>query len=444
MKSFWRYHIWEALLCWITAVTLVLTFSQGFYIPATVANNIPLALLICGLTLLYAYFGSYNHTTMVCFTLGFVAIAAVFFLWMRSAGIDIIDEEGSATAIYIYYISAPLISLLTFLLSRSRLGIVALFFMGSCLHALFVFLAYNVATWCAALFLLAVIALFLLRQYRITALRSSTVNPDFGRYFGLSAGLCLTATVLALAVWGLVIRPLQPPTVDLTLLTNYMRYDILEMAGIARQYPVPDDAVTSTPPDQTLPVNEPEQSPDSPPADQSPDSSAAESQAPSAPLDSLSTPTESQTLHSVSYDRKLTGWLAALILLVILLLASIPFFRQYLRRRQLTKLTSGTPQEQVIGLYQFYLKKFSRIGCARAPTQTEWEYTERYGAQLAPYLEGGPSLSEMTALYMDARYGGLPASETDCAALASLYPIFLQNYRALSGRIRYLINYFVL
>ena len=115
MRRFWSYHGWEALLCLAASAALVLNFSQGFYIPDAVADSVPLALLVCGLTLLYAYLGSYNRAAMACFTLGFFVIAAGFFLWLRGKGVDIVDQEGSATAVYIYYIAAPLITLLAFL-----------------------------------------------------------------------------------------------------------------------------------------------------------------------------------------------------------------------------------------------------------------------------------------------------------------------------------------
>ena len=437
MKRFWSYHGWEALLCLIASVTLVLSFSQGFYIPESVAGSVPLAVLVCGAALLYAYLGSYNRVTMAGFTLGFFAIAAVFFLRLRSAGIDIVDQEGSATAVYIYYIAAPLIALLAFLLSRSRLGTAALFLAGGCLHALNAFLGYAVRPWCAALFAAAVTALFLLRQYRVSALRSHTVDPDFRQYFRLAVAVSGAGMLLAAAVWGLVIRPLQPPTVDLELLTKYMSYDILEMVGIARQYPVPDGFQTENGGEQTVQGNEQELQEDAPPE-------PVELPGETLPEDSLFNNSETETLDAVTYNRNVTRRLAALVLLAVLALAVVPLLRRYWRRRRLERLTRGTPQEQAVALYRFYLREFAHIGCPRAPAQTEWEYAARYGEQLAPYLEGGPTLAEMTAVYMDARYGGLPASEGDCRRLAGLYPVFLRNYRELAGRIRYLTKYFVL
>ena len=441
MKSFWNYHGWEGLLCLLSSVPLVLSFSQGFYIPDRVADSVPIAALVCAATLLYCFLGSYDRVTILCFSLGFAAIAAVFFLWMRHAGIDIVDAEGSATAVYIYYIAAPLIAAITFLLSRSRLGIVALLLIGSCLHAVLVFLHFEIQAWYVALFVLGTVALFLLRQYRVNALRSSTVTPKFGRYFGVSAAVGLAGLLLALGFWAAVIRPLAPPVLDLKLLTKYMSYDILDMVGIAKQYPIPDDLFTDTrETEQDLSVNDQDtETEEGPPVEQDPLETDSGESLPDTGANDTPLP-----LDSVSYDRDLTGWLAAVIILIVLLLVSVPFVRKYLRRRRLSKLTRGEPREQVIGLYRFYLKKFSRIGCPRAPAQTEQEYAAQYETRLTPFLEGGLSLGHMTGLYLDARYGGLPVSEEDCAAFAEVYMIFLRNYRSLTGPIRYLIKFFVL
>lgn len=313
------------------------------------------------------------------------------------------------------------------------------------MDALFTFLGYEVKIWCAVLFPAAVAALFLMRQYRVTALKSSTVEPRFGAYFAWAAGLSLVGMVLALGMWGLVIRPLQPPTVDAALLTKYMRYEIFERVGIASQYPELSDEETQTPPEQTQQANEPEQQEDAPEQAQAPvEPETSEEPSPAQAESSLWNPAETETVQSVSYAQDMTAWLVVLIVLLVILLASVPFLRRLWRRQRLDALCRGTSQEQVVGLYRFYLKKFARIGYPRGPNQTEWEYAARYGEQLAPFLEGGPDLERMTALYMDARYGGLAASEEDCRAMAVLYPAFLRNYKELAGRMRYWKYYFVL
>lgn len=438
MKRFWNYHGWEALACLVASVMLTLNFSQGFYIPDTVADSVPLALLVCGAATFYCYLGSFNRKTMVGFSLGFLVIAVSFFLFLGRAGIDIADQEGSPTAVYIYYIAVPLITVITFLLSRSRLGIVILFLLGACIHSLTAFLGFEVKIWCTALFALAAVVLFLMRQYRVTVLRGNTVSPGFARYFGLTAGVGLAGVVLAALCWVLVIHPLRPPTLDLELLTKYMQYEILEMVGIAKQYPVPDEDRTAREEDQTLLADEPEEEPEAPPDQQSPEDGG------NAPPPIALDPAQTTNVNAVTYERNITSIIIVLFALIVLVILLIPVLVRYLRGRRLAKLTQGEPRQQIVSLYRFYLRQFARIGYARLPSETEQEYTTRCGEHLAPYLKGGVDLPHMTELYLDARYGGLPAAEEACRALAALYPVFLRNYRMMAGRWRYLAKYFVL
>jgi hypothetical protein len=440
MKRFWCYHSWEGLLCLLAAATLLLNFAQGFYIPDGVANSVPLALALCGAVLLYAYFGSYNRVTMVCFSLGAVALAAGAFLWMRGQGIDVVDAADSDTAVYIYYIAAPIIALLTFLLTRSRLGTAVWFLAGSVFHGLIAYLGYDCKVWCAVGFAAAMVALFLLRQARVTALRSQTKTPNFRAYFGTAVGVAVGSVLLALGIWAAIIRPLAPPTVDVVLLTRYMRYDVLEMVGIAQQYPLPQEEQTAEPPEQTMAAQQPDQTDEAPPLEQTPQEQTAETETETA----LSQPDRTETVASVSYGQDVTPWLVLFLVLLVLLLSSIVPLRRLARKRRLQKLTRGTAQEQIVAMYRFYLRLFGRLGYGRGTHQTEWEYVAAIGDRLAPFLSGGPDLETLTAWYMDARYGGFAADAEICQAMASLYPIFLKNCRTLLGRGRYLTHYFVL
>jgi hypothetical protein len=232
---------------------------------------------------------------------------------------------------------------------------------------------------------------------------------------------------------------LNPPTLDVELLTRYMRYDVLELVGIAQQYPVPDDWDTDGSQGDTIQAGETNDT-----QDDTPEEADSQENGPAVPEENQPDPSDTKDLASVSYDQDLAGLLAVALVLAFLALLSVPFVRRWLRRRRLARLRQGTPEEQVVALYRFYLEKFARLGCPRLPAQTEREYARRYSEQLSGYTQGGMSLERMTALYLDARYGGLPPADEECQALAELYPVFLKNCRMLMGRGRYLFKYFVL
>ncbi len=440
MKSFWKYHGLEGILCLLAASALVINFAEGFYIPDWIRSGFYVSFLFCALTLLYCYLGSYNKGTMVAFVLGFLAIALVFFLYMRAAGIDIVDSEDSATAVYIYYICAPLIAGITFLLTRSRIGTAILFLLGIGVNACLTFLEFAVHTWCTVLFVAALMGLFLLRQYRRNALKSSTVAPKFTRFFSVSCLVSAVSVGLALLCWFAIVRPLNPPTMDIKLLTRYMSYEILDVVGIAEQYPIPDDLLDDQATDQEQTANEEEDEEDESLTSQPPEEQEGEDTAPLAG----NSEDDTEELASVSYGSKMTALLALLIVLVAAILISIPVVRSRLRRRRIKKIMQGSPQEQMVELYRFYVSRFRYIGCPRGRQQTELEYLEQNGQRLNRYLGGQLDVEEMTERYLQARYGRVDPPDGLCQKYAGFYPAFLRLYRKNTGLARYLLNYFVL
>ncbi len=440
MKSFWKYHGLEGILCLLTASALVINFAEGFYTPDWIRSGFYVSFLFCAVTLLYCYLGSYNKGTMAAFTLGFLVIAVVFFLYMRAAGIDIVDSEGSSTAVYIYYICAPLIAGITFLLTRSRIGTAILFLLGIGVNACLTFLQFAVHTWCTVLFVAALIGLFLLRQYRRNALKSNTVAPKFTRFFSVSCLVSAVSVGLALLCWFAVVRPLDPPTMDIKLLTRYMSYEIFDVVGIAEQYPIPDDLLEDQATDQEQTASEEDEEENEDLNSQPPEEEEGEDTAPLAG----SSEDNTEALSSVSYERKMTALLVLLILLIVAILVLIPVTRVQLRKRRIKKIMQGSPREQMVGLYRFYLSRFRHIGCPRGRQQTELEYLEQNGGKLERYLGGQLDLKEMTGQYLLARYGYVDPPDGACRRYADFYPVFLRLYRKNSGVVRYLLKYFVL
>lgn len=440
MRQYWKYHFWEALLMLAVSCTALLAFSQGFYIPDRIADSVWLALLLCGVTLLYCYLGNYNRATMLCFSIVACIIAAGFFMWMRSYGVAIADGEESLSAVYIYWIAGPVISIVYFLLGRSRPGIAVLFVSGSLLFGVTAFLQFEVKTWWIAAFVLASIALYMLRQYRVKALGSSTVKPNFRSFFLMALVTALLAAAAACLVFFALIRPLEPPTMDIKLLTKYLSYETLERVGIAQQYPIPDELLRSKEQDGTQLNSDQE---DEEPEEKQPEElSALPGEDMEAP-ESGSSSEALETLESVSYGKRLLPYIIAAVI-VLLLLASVPFLRRWLRKRKLSSLCTGDGRRQILALYPWYLKKFGKIGFARAPSQTEMEYAAAYGERLQPYMEGAMDVGTLTGFYIRARYGAEDINKADCDSCAAIYGIFLKNYRALHGSFRYLLKYFVL
>jgi len=435
MKNYIKYFIWEFLLCLAAAAALLLNFSKGFYVPLNVANSISIALALCGAVLLFCFIGGYNRVTRISFPIIFLALAALGFLRLRSLGIDIVDEEGSSTAVYIYWIGGIAISTIGYLLTRSGGGTAVLLILGAWLNAILVFLEYDVSFPYSLVFVIAAATIYILKNYRSSALNSRTIKPKFGTFSLNALGTVGISAVLGMLIFLLLIKPLNLPTVSSELLTRIMRYDVLELVGIAKHYPIPDELLqTDETEDERQDEHEDELTETPEPTEIAPET--AEQGFAEQELGNSLQNTESYT--SVSYSQKITPFIAASLLLILLMFALIPQIKKRLAARRMAKFNALPECERYIALYQFLLKKLAVIGFVRRNSQTESEFAALMEERIEPYTTDTENWNSITKQYLSVRYGGI-APELD---IRSVYPTLVRNYRKLNGNFRYLLKYF--
>jgi len=437
MRNYVKYHFWEWLACLLVGAPLLLNLSRGFYIPGWAADSVPLAVAVTGVWLLFFFIGNYNKVTMICFPLISLALIAGFFFQLRMSGVDIGSGEG-ADALNIYWILSAMIPLVVFSLSRTRLGIAVLFLIGICLHGIIDFLAYDVMAWCTAVFTFACLCLFPLRQYRLNALRSSTVRPEFSRLSAIAACAAVVGLGLAMLLFFFVIRPLEPPTLDIRLISRTMRYDILERIGVARNYPIPDEMLRSQPEEDIdyqsdlLLESEDDHPTDAVhlPDDEftRPDSGAA-------------LPSDADRYASISYEDSIFSYIIAIVVFLFLLCVSLLLLPRFMRRRMRARLLALGREELVLALFPRYLKVLKRIGLSRAPTQTALEYLSARGERISRYTEGAMGFDRLTEGYLRVRFGGLPVEDDVYEGFLAFFPIFARNYRHLEGGVRYFLRF---
>lgn len=448
IRQYLKYYSWEAGIVLFLSAATILTFSQGFYIPDSIADNVFLAFAVSAVVLAFCFAGNYNRRTMVIFTVIYLVILAVFLLVLRSRGTDIVDEEGSESAVYIYYISALVIPTLLFLLSRFRVGIVVLFLAGIYMYALMEFLKFETRVIYLLIYIIGSIVLFLLRQYRIMTMKNSTVNPEFGKFSGTTTATSLVALGLAVLLFIGIVRPLNPPSADMKLITRLMNYDVLEMLGVAQKYQLPDDW------NQSDTENDEQQNTDQ--QEESEDPSMDETTA--AAGDDLtmadagaSNEEDADSATGIAYRDRVIHLLAFLIVLLVLAAVSSPFVKRYLRKRKMEKLRNGPDgkqpapgRQQIINMYGWYMKLLSRLGFRRMNDATEREFADLFDERVSVYFPENMDLKALTELFIRARYGREEISPAECDACASIYPTLLSRYRELNGTFKYILKYFML
>ncbi len=441
IRQYLKYYSWEALLALILSTAAILTFAQGFYIPDNIADNVFLALAVSAAVLVFCFAGNYNRRTMILFTVIYLAVLLIILLALRSKGTAIVDEEGSESAVYIYYISGLIIPALVFLLSRFRGGIAVLFLAGTYMYALMDFLKFETRVFLLFVYIIGSIVLFLLRQYRIMTMKNSTLDPEFGKFSGTTTATSVLALGLALLLFVGIVRPLDPPAADMKLLTRLMNYDVLEMLGIAQKYQLPDEWNQSdTENEEQQNTNQQEQN-NEPSQDET---EAAQGQDLTMADAGASAPEDEDSATGIAYRDHLIRILIALLVLAILAVASLPFVKKRMRKRKMESLRSGPGRQQVINMYGWYLKLLSRLGFKRLAEATEREFAELNEEKVSVYFPADMDLKTLTELFLRARYGQEEISAAECDACASVYPTLLRRYRELNGNFKYLLKYFML
>lgn len=440
MKQYWKNYVWEYFMCVAAAAMLLLNTAQGFYIPDRLADNVLLAVAACAVLMLLLFLGGYNKVSLVLVPAVTGSLVVLFFLFLRARGVDIVDEEGSKTAFYIYWFAFAVICIVVYLCSRFRLGIALLFLAGCCVSAILQFLEYQTFAWAGIVFAGCCIVLFLLRQYRAQALNSSTAQPDFRRFSQSGFLVVLIAALLSCGVFFAVIRPLDPPTVDLKFLERYLAFNIIEHTGISDSYQIEDEEQYTDEKDDTLDNTEEITDGETPISQNEDTPEEMEKQ----DNDEAKQPPGQVQLSAVSYT--LTPLLRVILwcILIVLVLSLPPALRLWLRRSRMTTIASMEPAAQVQALYHFYLKKFRYLGWKKRSSETPLEFAARSSDTLKRYLSGTCGLDCLTSAFMEARYGGGVPTDSTCAACRAIYGIFLKNCKKQMGTVRYLLKFYTL
>lgn len=440
MKQYWKNYVWEYLMCVIAAAMLLLNTVQGFYIPDRLADNVLLAVAACAVLMLLFFLGGYNKVSMVLVPVITAALVVMCFLLLRANGVDIVDKEGSETAFYIYWFAFAVICILVYLCSRFRLGVAVLFLAGCCVCGILQFLEFEVFAWAGVVFAGSCMVLFLLRQYRAQALDSSTAQPNFRRFFQSGFLMVLVAALLSCGVFFAVIRPLDPPTVELKFLERYLAFNIIEHTGISDNYQIESEEEFTDQEDDTLDNTEETEEGDTPISqdDDTPEETEKQDN------DEAKQPPGQTELTAVSYTLTPLAVILLWVIAVILILVLPPLLRIWLRKRRIKAFEAMEPKTQIQELYRFYLKKFRYIGWRKRPGETPLEFADRSGGALERYLSGSCGLEHLTDAFLGARYGGDTPTDAVCAECREIYGVFLKNCKKQMGTVRYLLKFYVL
>ena len=435
MAQYWKSSLWDAVLCAAASIGLALNVFAGYDTPDPRAGSPLMVGAVTVVCVALLFLAGYNRATTVAGIAAGVLAAAAAVWAVRSTGVlsgaATIDESPA-----LFWIVTVATAAVTYLLGRSRLGLVLLTLAGCVMTAAFCFLEYPVSLPAFLLFLAAALVSLLLRVCRTGALRADRGSVRRGRYAVQSVVLVGLSLAMAGGIYAGIVRPLDPPTEELKLITTLQSFQLMEVLGISRRTEIQSpDLTTQQTEDETQSVQ-----------DELPDA------LPTAPVqlpdpdreEDLVQQEESVPAQAITYLQQRPVW-AALIAAAVILALLAPFgIKALLRRRWEDRVRRTPPGEQGRLLYDEILRKLRLAGLRRPPGVTLREYVQGEQAAFAPVAGEGGDFLALTEDYQRVVYGCQPLDEREAEAFWTAYRNCRRALPRLMGRPRYALRYFSL
>lgn len=430
MRQYVKLHAWDFLLTVLIAIGMHLNTFSAFMIRESYMTNYLLVAIVTTVVMAIMFAIGYNKRNTIIGGAGWAVFLIGWIIYLRAN--DLIDlEEGADETIPAFWSIVIFGSALIYLLTRSRKILFGAAPVGLLFCAAFKFLEYPVSVPGLFILVIAVILEILYLVYK-----DSLLNADYGNYtlrhfIEQSIAIVTVVVMLSTGVFYGIVKPLDPPTRDLKLITKLLSFDILELLGVASTQEVKDPNQGDEDQDEEEPPEEKEEEKDDEENEQDEDENKQESD-------------EKISAQTMSYNEKdyTVYWVTAL---VILLLAT-PFVIKYvLRARRRRRLNGLDASNQAAFVYDFFLNRLKKLGVGKADSQTILEYAEQQEAVLENFTASdGTSFEEMTDIYNYHLYSKTPVRPEDAKKFMAMYDSFYKNAKAFVGPWRYIRKFWVL
>ena len=442
-----HFDILDWLLCSILASSCAYVAGGGFYVSEAVQNDpllaIALPFAMIGFLVLQQRGGRLRAFGLAAYAVIVIAIVG----WAISSapeGQVMADIEANPT---IFVLVLVVSTALTFFLSRTTVGLVALIFFAVVDVFVIEFLYQNPAyTIPSCIAIVALVALVAFSRIRLVCFKGSAKNLPHGAAFGSAVGSIALAIVLvgvACAAFVFIIAPLNPPVAELEPFRTPIYYDLQKYQGIVDIDEVPNEDLQSQEQEGDKVSDKVGEEDSAPGADAPPAESLGKTLSQFlGQTFSIDSPRE--TYDPYSYERNVP-WPLIIVLAVIVAIVVAIVAKRRLRARWLAKCSELPAGKQVVRIYEWLQKRLKIVGLGRYEVETPAEYLDRNQMPLDSFfgVEGDAErFAELTAAFEDARYGHLVARGTDVSEFYELVRCFPKCASYYLGRPGYLKRYF--
>ena len=435
MRQYLKNSIADLVLCTCMTLALVPAVCSGFVLTDAFSGNVAAILALSAVLTFVLLLLSRNRKATMAGIAAAVVLAFLGLLYINRSH-PFTDETANST--FIFALIQIVTGLLVWLLTRSRPGTVALFLIGTILCAGAHFLQFPIPVWCLYLFLPAASASFLCRVYTVSRQTADIVSVKGKAYLGQTAVVTVIAALLAGAVFFGVVRPLEPPTRELKLITVLRSMESLERLGVSSTQIVLDPELESVeePEDEEKGNEENQEESDSPQGENEiPQQSLTET------IRENFTSNVQQAWSAVRYDRHNFQWLW-LLLLIPAAIAAAYLWRFERRKRWRKRVQALSRESAVVNYYRYFLKRLGRLGLKRPAQATLREYAAMNQVQLQPFEGEDCRFADLTATYESVLYGRHRVTDREYAQYESFFDGFYPGLKKELGPVRYWLKAF--
>lgn len=436
MRKYWKYKIWDVLLCVMISLGLTLNLLSGFQIDDVATKWLPYLIVgICLVSLVCGMF-AFNKKTAVAGILTGIALFIVVVVLSRSQKWF---ENEKQNTIQILICVMTIVAVLVFLAGRNRVGRILMLLLGNVLQAGAAFLQFPVSLWGYLLFLAGCGVLIFYHTYLGGLRKAQSGKISLGRFMLQNICICLIALGLTGGVYVGIVRPLNPPTQELKLIQKLMSFEVLEKIGVSTTVtlPNPEEQSEQTDLDDTLATDQREEQnengmgADVDQADQKEQESGTNDTSQSEEL--------SEKATAITYEAK-SHWYLYVIAAAA---AVIVFFlsKRWSRKHWLHMVEQLPYKKRVEKMYLYFLKGFGSAGYKKAEHLTLDEYIAQNSDAWKKFETDGVSVMELNQIYQKAYYGQMDISEEEYELFRKFYQKFPEKLCEVMGKGRYALYY---
>ena len=443
-----RLVAFEAILVCVCATCLTYEMLDAFYIAESLWHG-PLPGVVATLFTLVLFAVAKDKRTALPGGIA-VAVLCIIAIVVSFAtapdGAFLADTEEN----YFYFtLVAIVVPLVSFGLSRSHAGCVALFGLGAfiCGWMQFFYEFHNLAV--TIVFCVAALMLVIFKNYQHSARRATSVRTlSFSAGFVVACLAALASVGIACAVWVLVIAPLNPDAVEIKLIQEYRALEEVTVIGTSDVEMIPNTDLTSdVTTNESRTTDDLVESDDGRlvPATVTSETTSNEEQAGTFLGFDITSPDE--VFDAINYNQD-TWWIFLIIAIIIALLiigAIVGYFvgRRVMRNKRLETLRMLSPDKQVEGIWLYLRPRFERIGFAMPAGPTLAEFAANNDESLREFREeSGVAYSTVALAYETSVYGDVPLLQSQADDAAAFYKGFWKAARKKLGNVKYFFKSF--